>query len=117
MQVWDLGGQDSIRPYWRCYLPNTHAVIYVVDSCDTVRMSLSRSVLETLLNEDDLRGCSVLVLANKQDIPGALSEVQVADALGLKRIKDRRWTVIKTSAIEGEGVLAGLDWLASNMGE
>ena len=33
-QVWDLGGQTSIRPYWRCYYTNTDAVIYVVDSAD-----------------------------------------------------------------------------------
>ena len=36
-QVWDLGGQTSIRPYWRCYYQNTNAVIYVVDSADQVR--------------------------------------------------------------------------------
>jgi GTPase SAR1 family protein len=36
-QVWDLGGQTSIRPYWRCYYQNTNAVIYVVDSADAVR--------------------------------------------------------------------------------
>jgi GTPase SAR1 family protein len=29
-QVWDLGGQSSIRPYWRCYYPNTDAIIFVV---------------------------------------------------------------------------------------
>jgi GTPase SAR1 family protein len=33
-QVWDLGGQTSIRPYWRCYYTNTDAIIYVVDSAD-----------------------------------------------------------------------------------
>jgi len=37
-QVWDLGGQTSIRPYWRCYYPNTSAIIYVVDSADADRM-------------------------------------------------------------------------------
>ena len=37
-QVWDLGGQTSIRPYWRCYYPNTQAIIYVVDSSDTERI-------------------------------------------------------------------------------
>ena len=36
-QVWDLGGQSSIRPYWRCYFPNTNAIIYVVDSVDKQR--------------------------------------------------------------------------------
>merc|ERR1712224_56010 len=37
-QVWDLGGQTSIRPYWRCYYPNTNAIIYVVDSADPDRI-------------------------------------------------------------------------------
>lgn len=37
LQVWDLGGQTSIRPYWRCYYQNTNAIIYVVDSADAVR--------------------------------------------------------------------------------
>eukprot|EP00461_Guttulinopsis_vulgaris_P007063 UN07109 len=38
--LWDLGGQTNMRPYWRCYLSNTTAVIYVVDSCDRERISL-----------------------------------------------------------------------------
>merc|ERR1719314_9992 len=37
-QVWDLGGQTSIRPYWRCYYPNTQGIIYVVDSTDVDRL-------------------------------------------------------------------------------
>ena len=37
-QVWDLGGQTSIRPYWRCYYPNTDAIIFVVDCCDVDRL-------------------------------------------------------------------------------
>ena len=44
-QVWDLGGQTSIRPYWRCYYQNTNAVIYVVDSADPERMGISRQEL------------------------------------------------------------------------
>ena len=43
-QVWDLGGQTSIRPYWRCYYQNTNAVIYVVDSADPDRMAISKQV-------------------------------------------------------------------------
>ena len=45
-QVWDLGGQTSIRPYWRCYYQNTHAVIYVVDSADPDRMAISKQVIQ-----------------------------------------------------------------------
>ena len=43
-QVWDLGGQTSIRPYWRCYYSNTDAVIYVVDSADRDRVGISKQV-------------------------------------------------------------------------
>lgn len=48
-QVWDLGGQTSIRPYWRCYFANTDAVIYVVDSSDRERMSVSKAELLQML--------------------------------------------------------------------
>lgn len=39
-KVWDLGGQTSIRPYWRCYYANTDAIIYVVDSADRDRVRM-----------------------------------------------------------------------------
>ncbi len=48
-QVWDLGGQTSIRPYWRCYYPNTDAIIFVVDSTDVERLELSKTELFQLL--------------------------------------------------------------------
>jgi ADP-ribosylation factor-like protein 1 len=48
-QVWDLGGQTSIRPYWRCYYPNTDAIIFVVDSTDVERLVLSKTELFQLL--------------------------------------------------------------------
>ena len=41
-QVWDLGGQTSIRPYWRCYYPNTQAIVYVVDSADAERLATTK---------------------------------------------------------------------------
>ena len=48
-QVWDLGGQTSIRPYWRCYYSNTDAVIYVVDSADRDRIGISKQELVSML--------------------------------------------------------------------
>lgn len=50
--------------------------------------------------------------ANKQDLPGALSEVEVAEGLGLTSIKDRTWSIYKTSAVKGEGLFEGLEWLS-----
>lgn len=50
-----------------------------------------------------------------QDIPGALSEAQVAEALGLHDIRGRAWAIYKTSAIKGEGLFEGLDWLSTHL--
>lgn len=111
LQVWDLGGQGTIRPYWRCYYPNTNAVIYVVDSTDVDRMSIAKQEMITMLQESDLKGIPLLVFANKQDMPGALSEAQVSEMLGLSVIKNRQWRIVKASAKLGEGVAEGLDWL------
>ncbi|KAA6421324.1 hypothetical protein WJX79_010974 [Trebouxia sp. C0005] len=113
-QVWDLGGQTSIRPYWRCYYPNTQAIIYVVDSSDTERVGTSREEFHAVLQEEELKDALLLVYANKQDLPGALSDAQVAEGLGLTDIKNRDWSIFKTSAIKGDGLFEGLDWL-SNM--
>ena len=48
-QVWDLGGQTSIRPYWRCYYPNTDAIIFVVDSTDVDRFDIAKRELWAML--------------------------------------------------------------------
>ncbi|XP_038979309.1 ADP-ribosylation factor 1-like, partial [Phoenix dactylifera] len=70
LQVWDLGGQTSIRPYWRCYFPNTRAIIYVVDSSDTDRLVTAKDEFHAILEEEELKGAVVLVYANKQN-PGS----------------------------------------------
>ena len=77
-QVWDLGGQSSIRPYWRCYYQDTNAVIYVVDSADKERIEIAKQELEMMLQEEELKGVPVLVLANKQDQPNALNDQEVS---------------------------------------
>ena len=64
-QVWDLGGQSSIRPYWRCYYQDTNAVVVVVDSADRERIEYSRQELDIMLQEEELKGVPVLILANK----------------------------------------------------
>ncbi|XP_004365083.1 ADP-ribosylation factor-like protein [Capsaspora owczarzaki ATCC 30864] len=114
-QVWDLGGQTSIRPYWRCYYANTDAVIYVVDSSDRDRMSMSKSELVSMLEEDELKDAMLLVFANKQDMPGALPPAQVSEALGLSALKNRTYSIFKTSAVKGEGLEEAMDWLVNNL--
>lgn len=115
MSLWDLGGQTNMRPYWRCYLNNTTAIIYVIDSCDTERIQLAKKELLLVLNEEEMKDVHLLVFANKQDQPGAMTEAEVAEQLGLPTIKDRKWHICKTVATTGEGLQEGLNWLAETI--
>eukprot|EP00045_Choanoeca_perplexa_P020842 m.5141 g.5141 ORF g.5141 m.5141 type:complete len:182 (+) comp7456_c0_seq1:109-654(+) len=112
-QVWDLGGQTSIRPYWRCYYSNTDAIIYVVDSCDHDRMGISRQELVSMLEEEELKKAVLLVMANKQDLPGALPPAKVSEALGLSALKSRTWSIFKTSAKTGDGLDEAMEWMVN----
>nr|XP_054761506.1 ADP-ribosylation factor-like protein 1 [Lytechinus pictus] len=114
-QVWDLGGQTSIRPYWRCYYSNTDAIIYVVDSCDRDRIGISKSELVTMLEEEELKKAMLLVFANKQDMDGAMSPSEVAKALGLPALRNRKYQIFKTSALKGEGLEEAMQWLVKEL--
>ena len=112
-QVWDLGGQTSIRPYWRCYYPNTDAIIFVVDSSDTDRLAIAKQELHAMLEEEELKDAILLVFANKQDMKGALKASQISEALALHTIKNRQWSIQETSATKGKGLFEGFDWLVT----
>ncbi len=88
-------------------------MIFVVDSNDRDRISEARDELHRMLNEDELRDAAVLVYANKQDLPGALSDLEITSALELGDIKNREWAIVKTSALKGEGLWEGMEWLVN----
>jgi len=114
-QVWDLGGQTSIRPYWRCYYTNTDAIIYVVDSADRDRMGISKQELVSMLEEDELKDAILVVLANKQDIEGSMTVTEVHAALGLDKLKNRTFQIFKASATKGEGLDESMEWLSNSL--
>ena len=86
-----------------------------MDSCDADRLPTSREEFQAILEEEELKDAAILVYANKQDLPGALSDSAVAEGLGLSSIKKRDWSIFKTSAIKGEGLFEGLDWLSNTI--
>ncbi|EMS50929.1 ADP-ribosylation factor [Triticum urartu] len=113
--VWDVGGQDKIRPLWRHYFQNTQGLIFVVDSNDRDRVVEARDELHRMLNEDELRDAVLLVFANKQDLPNAMNAAEITDKLGLHSLRQRHWYIQSTCATSGEGLYEGLDWLSSNI--
>lgn len=113
--VWDVGGQDKIRPLWRHYYQGTQGLIFVVDSNDKDRIGEAHDELHRMLSEQDLRDAVVLILANKQDLPNAMSVAEVTDKLGMHSLRNRRWYTQATCATTGEGLFEGLDWLSANL--
>lgn len=119
---WDVGGKDKIRPLWRHYYPGCNALIYVIDATDVERMddegcSLGNSAKEELhrhLGEEELQGIPILIFANKQDMPKALSATQVEERLGLHDYSFP-YRVQGAHALGGEGLYEGLDWLSTTL--
>jgi ADP-ribosylation factor protein 6 len=109
--VWDVGGQDKIRPLWRHYYTGTQGLVFVVDSQDRERIDEAKQELHRILSDREMKECLLLVFANKQDLPGgephthwflsstytlfapAMSPAEVTEKLGLHRMRDRSWYV------------------------
>ncbi|KAM4537166.1 ADP-ribosylation factor-like protein 2 [Odontesthes bonariensis] len=115
LNIWDVGGQKSLRSYWRNYFESTDGLVWVVDSADRLRLEDCKQELSALLLEERLAGATLLVFANKQDLPGALSKELIREALDLDKIKSHHWCIIDCSAVTGENLLAGVDWLLDDI--
>ncbi|CAG9535057.1 unnamed protein product [Cercopithifilaria johnstoni] len=175
LNVWDIGGQRKIRPYWKNYFENTDVLIYVIDSCDrkrfdetgmvkklfnnrrkgTVHLNSTKNTdvwsisifsdtsagdidtlalllvirnyalkgrfervseeLFELLDEEKLKNVPLLVYANKQDLVTAAKANEIAEGLQLLSIRDRSWQIQGCSAVTGEGIKDGMDWISKNL--
>ncbi|KAG2500345.1 hypothetical protein HYH03_001920 [Edaphochlamys debaryana] len=111
LKIWDIGGQKSIRPYWRNYFDQTDALIYVIDSADRKRLDEAEFELNELLQEEKMNGVPLLIFANKQDLVGAAPPDEIATKLDLPAIRDRPWQIQACSATQGTGLKEGMEWL------
>ncbi|KAI3899431.1 hypothetical protein MKW92_010129 [Papaver armeniacum] len=112
---WDLGGQSGLRPIWEKYFEEAHAVIYVIDAASPSRFEDSKSALEKLLRHEDLQGAPLLIVANKQDLAGAVSVDELSRYLDLKELDERQHMFEAVCAHDGTGVKEGIDWLVEVM--
>ena len=113
--VWDIGGQDRIRALWRLYFQETEGIIFVVDSQDRERIKEARIELYKLFKEEDLQNAVLLVYANKQDLADAMTTTEMTDKLGLLSLRNRTWFIQAASAIRGDGLFQGLEWLSQHV--
>ena len=115
LTIFDVGGQDRIRPLWKHYYEKTDAIIYVVDSSDSERTLESAEELQKLLMQDELRDAVLLVFANKQDLPGAQDVDTLSKKLGLTQCRSRQWYIQQSVATSGEGIYEGIDWMCNTL--
>ncbi|EAS32271.3 small GTP-binding protein [Coccidioides immitis RS] len=117
LNIWDVGGQRTLRSYWRNYFEKTDALIWVVDATDRLRVDDCRQELAGLLLEERLMGASLLVFLNKTDVDGCMNEADVREALQLDAIKTHKWTIIRCSAMTGLNLNEGLSWVVQDAKE
>ncbi|XP_075985628.1 uncharacterized protein LOC142982829 [Anticarsia gemmatalis] len=115
--AWDVSGAPRHRALWERHYRRAHAVIFVVDAADHLRLVVAREELELLLAHPDMFGRRVplLVFANKSDAPHALAPMQVAAALCLERMTDKPWHICASCALSGAGLADGVAWLARQL--
>ena len=110
--VWDIGGQDKIRRLWKHYYQNTQGLIYVVDSNDTDRINESSEELFNILENDELNGIPVVIIANKQDLPNSMSCGDLVNRLNLNKLSRNKWYIQSACALNGEGIYEAMKQMA-----
>ncbi|XP_050706629.1 ADP-ribosylation factor-like protein 4C [Eriocheir sinensis] len=118
--AWDVGGDDRVRTLWRAYTRGADAVLFVVDaSSGEERLEEARHELHVLVRRQAAQSAALrrsrpplLVLANKQDLPGARTPAAMADALGLHDLPPAQpWGLAPACAVTGEGLPEAMDLL------
>lgn len=115
LNIWDVGGQKSLRSYWKNYFESTDGLVWVVDCADISKLETCAKELHELLKEERLAGASLLVLANKQDLAGAQSSEKIQELLDLKNMKTHNWALYPVSAVKDESMLEPFEWLVKDI--
>ncbi|KAL8563310.1 hypothetical protein ACOMHN_028833 [Nucella lapillus] len=120
IRLYDIGGGKNIRPVWKTYFPEVHGVIFMVDSSTADRMEEAQETFKECLGHPHVSGKPVLLLANKQDKPDALDEVDICEMLNLETVVNSNkcpCRIDACSALRGTGkkmdrsMKEGLRWL------
>lgn len=120
LNVWDIGGQTSLRTFWGNYFDLTDVVVWVIDCLSIERLEESyKELREKVILQDRLSGVFLVILINKIDLvdDGLHQELkqQVANTLDLhlQIPQEDKWTIKLVSGKSGTGLPDILDWIIS----
>lgn len=115
-QFWDLGGQKVIRSLWKHYFEDIQVLIFVVATDKPESYPEAREELDKLMSEPQLLNIPLLVFANKIDIHHDTEDFnKLVEQLGLTKLNNRAWFIQKCSALTGDGISEGLQWLTAQL--
>ncbi|KAM4554575.1 ADP-ribosylation factor-like protein 9 [Odontesthes bonariensis] len=100
----EIGGKEDLRPYWQNYMSKALLLVFVVDSSNPELFPAAKKHLVELLASRP--GLPLMVLANKQDLPGSRSITDLHDALGLSEVGERQLFLIGTHVRTGQAELS-----------
>lgn len=121
LRFWDLGSVIIMEKLWKEYLAFAEAVVFVVDSqacTSSVNAALTRNAIEhfvELMARTEHDNLPIYVMANKQDLPKALTPAEIVSELNLEEtLAEKTWMVGGTSATDGSGLQEAMNWLIEN---
>eukprot|EP00002_Diphylleia_rotans_P002233 TRINITY_DN113_c0_g1_i1.p1 TRINITY_DN113_c0_g1~~TRINITY_DN113_c0_g1_i1.p1 ORF type:complete len:187 (+),score=52.69 TRINITY_DN113_c0_g1_i1:76-636(+) len=111
IKLWDIGGQPRFRSMWERYCRGVNSIVYVLDSADREKVEQSKKELHELLEKPAVTGIPLLVLGNKNDLPGALTVDELIEQMDLKAIAGREVCCYSISAKNQVNIDITMDWL------
>lgn len=122
LNIWDIGGQSSLRSFWGNYFDRLDVVVWVVDAASTLKLEeLYLELREKVIKQDQLQGTCLVVLVNKIDLvpendrDAVASEIKKALLLE-HELSATRYTIRAVLGYTGEGLPGAMDWIVENCG-
>lgn len=110
---YDVGGNEKQALLWSKYLQGKDGIVFMIDSYDIERLDEVKEQFQLMIK--NLTHIPLLVMANKQDMIGALKKEEIIELLDMNNIKDRKWNVVETSMANGKGIIESFDWLSETL--